>query len=72
MNRKGRVLNSAFSVSAAFVLADHIAFTMAFRKEYLPALVVGKIISGLSAMLVSGLLYDRSYGKKGLEGEPAV
>ena len=33
MNRKGRVLNLAFAVSAAFVFGDHLAFTLSYNGE---------------------------------------
>lgn len=59
MDSKGVLLNSAFSVCAAFVFADHLAFTIAFRAEYLPAVIVGKLSAGLLALLVAGLMSSR-------------
>mgnify|MGYP002516412304 CR=1 FL=1 len=40
MDRKGIVLNMAFAVSAAFVLGDHLAFTMMFDASFAPAMRV--------------------------------
>ena len=43
MDRRGIVLNAAFLVSAGFVFTDHMAFTMAYMPEYLPAMIAGKL-----------------------------
>lgn len=53
MDEKGVVLNSAFAVSAAFLLAGHLAFTMAFDAAYIPAVLVGKFVAGAMAVLVA-------------------
>ena len=57
MDRRGVVLNSAFAVSAAFVFGGHLAFTMAFDAAYVPSMIVGKLISGISALLLAYFLY---------------
>lgn len=57
MNRKGVVLNAAFSVSASFVFGSHLAFTMAFDSSYLAPMMVGKILSGVCAVALAMLLY---------------
>ena len=57
MNKKGVVLNSAFAVSAAFVFGSHLAFTMAFNAEYIIPVIVGKIVSGVSAVVMAMLIY---------------
>ena len=44
MDRKGIVLNSAFAVSGAFVLGSHLAFTMAFDKTYIFAMILGSLL----------------------------
>lgn len=53
MDRRGAVLNAAFTVSAAFAFADHLAFTLAFDAACLPAMLVGKLTAGLLAVLVA-------------------
>jgi len=62
MNPKGVVLNSAFAVSAAFVVGSHMAFTMACDGSYLPAVMVSKLISGVCALAVALLLYKDKQG----------
>lgn len=57
MDAKGVMLNAAFSVSAAFVFADHLAFTLAFDPAYLPGVVAGKLISGVLAVVVASAFY---------------
>ncbi len=63
MDKKGIVLNMAFAVSASFALGDHLAFTMAFDESFLPAMLVGKLISGISAVIVAALVYKKSEAK---------
>ena len=63
MDDKGIVLNSAFAVSAAFTLADHLAFTLSFKSEYLPAVMVGKIISGVFALALAIIIYKKGRKK---------
>ena len=57
MDDKGVLLNSAFAVSAAFVFAGHLAFTMAFDGEYLGAVIIGKLIAGVLAIILAGQVY---------------
>ncbi len=63
MDKKGTVLNSAFAVSASFVLADHLAFTLAFEPSYLLPMTLGKIVAGISAILFALVIYKK-VGKK--------
>ncbi len=57
MDKKGRMLNMAFAVSASFVFGDHLAFTMAFDEGFVPSLIVGKLISGIAAFVVANFVY---------------
>jgi ethanolamine transporter len=56
MNSRGIVMNLAFAVSASFVFGDHLAFTMAFDRTYLPVMIVGKLTSGVCAVVVAYVL----------------
>ena len=56
MDDRGKVVNIAFAVSAAFVFGDHLGFTAGFAPELLPAVIVGKLIGGISAVAVALLL----------------
>ena len=57
MDKKGLVLNSAFAVSASFVFGSHLAFTMAFDNSYVLPMIVGKVISGVCAVILALLIY---------------
>ena len=56
MDSRGKVVNIAFCVSAAFVFGDHLGFTAGFAPEYLPAVIVAKLTGGISAVAVALLL----------------
>ena len=53
MDSRGKVVNIAFAVSAAFVFGDHLGFTAGFAPEMLPAMIVGKLAGGISAVAVA-------------------
>lgn len=53
MNYRGKVVNIAFSVSAAFTFGDHLGFTAGFAPELLPAVIIGKLAGGISALAVA-------------------
>ena len=56
MDSRGKVVNIAFAVSAAFVFGDHLGFTAGFASEMLPAMIAGKLAGGVSAVAVAMLL----------------
>lgn len=56
MDRRGKVVNIAFAVSAAFVFGDHLGFTAGFAPEMLPAVILGKLSGGITAVAVALLL----------------
>lgn len=68
MDEKGVVLNSAFSVSAAFVFGSHLAFTMALDQNYIPAMMVGKLVAGVLAIFVAHYVYVQRK-KSNIKGE---
>ena len=53
MDRRGKVVNIAFCVSAAFVFGDHLGFTAGFAPEMLVPVIVGKLVGGVSAVAVA-------------------
>ncbi|MGN1095248.1 MAG: ethanolamine utilization protein EutH [Eubacteriales bacterium] len=59
MDEKGVVLNSAFAVSAAFTFAGHLAFTLSYNADYLPAVICGKLLAGASAVIMAVIIYSR-------------
>ena len=53
MDDRGKVVNIAFAVSAAFVFGDHLGFAAGFSPEVLPAMIVAKLTGGISAVAVA-------------------
>ena len=53
MDARGKVVNIAFAVSAAFVFGDHLGFTAGFAPEMLPAMILGKLAGGISAVALA-------------------
>lgn len=56
MDSRGKVVNIAFAVSAAFTFGDHLGFTAGFAPEVLPAVIAAKLTGGISAVAVALLL----------------
>lgn len=53
MDKRGKVINMAFAVSAAFVFGDHLAFTAGFDSTMITAMIVGKLVAGITAVLLA-------------------
>lgn len=62
MDGRGKVVNIAFAVSAAFVFGDHLGFTAGFAPQMLPAMIVGKLVGGISAVAVALLMTKKEKG----------
>ena len=56
MDARGKVINVAFAVSAAFVFGDHLGFTAGYDAEMLVPVIVAKLVAGVSAVAVALLL----------------
>ena len=53
MDERGKVVNVAFAVSAAFALGDHLGYAASFSPEILPGLILGKLAGGVAAVAVA-------------------
>ena len=53
MNPRGKVVNIAFAVSAAFVFGDHLGFTAGFAPDMIGPMILGKLSGGLSALALA-------------------
>ena len=62
MNERGKVINIAFAVSAAFVFGDHLGFTAGFAPEMMGAMIAGKLVGGISAVGVAMWLTRKEEG----------
>ena len=53
MDERGKVVNIAFAVSAAFVFGDHLGFAAGFAPEMILPMIVGKLVGGAAAVAVA-------------------
>lgn len=60
MDERGKVLNVAFAVSAAFVFGDHLGFTAGVNKEMIFPMVVGKLVGGITAVILASMMMKNS------------
>ncbi len=63
MNPKGKLLNVAFSVSAAFVFGDHLGFTAGNNPDMIFPVIVGKLVAGVTAIIVANILAPKLLSK---------
>ena len=56
MDRRGKIINVAFAVSAAFVFGDHLGFTAGFDAAMILPMIVGKLVGGVTAVAAAMLL----------------
>jgi ethanolamine transporter len=56
MDDRGKIVNIAFAVSAAFVFGDHLGFAAGFAPNMLLPMIIGKLTAGICAVVVALLL----------------
>ena len=64
MDARGKILNVAFAVSAAFVFGDHLGFTAGFNPEMIFPMIVGKLVGGITAIIVAMFIASKTLGKE--------
>ncbi len=64
MDNRGKVLNVAFAVSAAFVFGDHLGFTAGFNSDMIFPMIIGKLVGGITAVLAALLITRKDMVKK--------
>lgn len=63
MDPKGKLLNVAFAVSAAFVFGDHLGFTAGVDQSMVTPVIIGKLIAGVTAVIIANLLAPKLLAK---------
>ena len=63
MNPKGKLLNVAFAVSAAFVFGDHLGFTAGVNSDMIFPVIVGKLVAGITALILANILSPKLLDK---------
>lgn len=69
MDAKGKLINVAFAVSAAFVFGDHLGFTAGANPEMIFPVVLGKLTAGITALILASILAPKLLSK--IKVEPA-
>lgn len=64
MDDRGKILNVAFAVSAAFVFGDHLGFTAGFHSSMIFPMIVGKLVGGITAVIVAIFIANRTLSDK--------
>ena len=64
MDPKGKIINFAFAVSAAFVFGDHLGFTAGFNSTMIVPMIVGKLVSGVSAFVLANFIANKTLNKE--------
>lgn len=62
MDNRGKIINVAFAVSGAFVFGDHLGFTAGFNKNMIFPMIVGKLIGGITAIILAMFISDKVLG----------
>lgn len=60
MDDRGKVINVAFAVSAAFVFGDHLGFTAGVNQEMIFPMVVGKLVGGVTAVALAVMITPKN------------
>ncbi|MDR2819812.1 MAG: ethanolamine utilization protein EutH [Desulfovibrio sp.] len=60
MDDRGKVLNVAFAVSAAFTFGDHLGFTAAVASPMIFPMIVGKLVGGVTAVFFAMLIAPKA------------
>ena len=61
MDKRGKILNAAFAVGAAFVLGDHLGFTAGVARDMIAPMIAGKLVAGITAVALAFLLFAKSH-----------
>ncbi len=63
MDERGKIINTAWLVPATAAFGDHLGFTAAVRPDMVSAVVAGKLIAGVFA-IIFGLLFTKNLKTK--------
>ena len=65
MDDRGKILNVAFAVSAAFVFGDHLGFTAGFNSTMILPMIIGKLVGGITAIFVAMFIASKTVKHEG-------
>ncbi|MFR3498866.1 MAG: ethanolamine utilization protein EutH, partial [Paraclostridium bifermentans] len=64
MDDRGKIINVAFAVSAAFVFGDHLGFTAGFNADMIAPMIVAKLVGGITAVILAMRLANKMLKKE--------
>ena len=64
MDNRGKIINVAFAVSGAFVFGDHLGFIAGVDKSMIFPMVVGKLVGGITAVILAIVLFGKTANKE--------
>ena len=59
MSPKGKIFNCAFTVSAAFLLGDHLGFAANANQQMIVPMLAAKLAGGITALLLASVLWKK-------------
>lgn len=63
MDPRGKVLNAAFAVGAAFAFGDHLGFTAGVSRDMITPVIAGKLMAGITGVILALLLFGKGLKK---------
>ena len=70
MDPRGKVLNAAFAVGAAFAFGDHLGYVAGVARDMIAPMIVGKLVAGICAIGLALLVFGKSLPKS--DGKPVA
>ena len=64
MDVRGKILAVAFSVPASFALGDHLGFTAANAQDKIVAMILGKLLGGVIAIIIASFFIPKDLDTK--------
>ncbi|MBU5308124.1 ethanolamine utilization protein EutH [Clostridioides mangenotii] len=64
MDDRGKIINVAFAVSAAFVFGDHLGFTAGFNQEMITPMIIAKLVGGITAVALAMVIASKMLKKE--------
>lgn len=64
MDDRGKLINIAFAVSAAFVFGDHLGFTAGYAPQMIFPMILGKLAGGISAVFAAVFMANKLNNKR--------
>lgn len=64
MDDRGKIINVAFAVSAAFVFGDHLGFTAGFNQEMITPMIIAKLVGGITAVALAMVIANKMLKKE--------